>query len=202
MGLTRAATGSRATRERLLDAAEACFEHRPAERVSLEHVARAAGLSRSLIYRHFANRRQLAAEVALRRERRHLRQAADIIRAQRSFADGIVDGLIFLSRQRPRDGGLDEADQAAVVWQAAAQLWVPVLTEASRNGDVRPDLDVEAAATSLALMGFVSGGLDRRAMSEDAPREMLARFLVPALLGRDPQPAGATSGRAGKPRPA
>lgn len=173
------------TRERLLDAAEACFEQGEAERVTLDQVARAAGLSRSLIYRHFANRRELAAEVVLRRAQRHLRQAADIIRAQRNLADGIVDGLVFLSRHGRGQAGQDEIEQAALVRQAATHLWAPVLREAQQNGGVREDLDVDATALTLALVAFV------RVADQ---REMLTRFLVPALV--------ATSGRPGKRRPA
>ena len=169
------------TRERLLDAAEACFEEVAAERVSLGQVARAAGLSRSLIYRHFGNRRQLATEVALRRAQRHLRQAADIIRAQPNVGDGIVDGLVFLSRQGRGNAG-EDIDQAGLVRQAAAQLWRPVLMEARENGGVRRDLDVDATALSLALMAFVTAGINPRDMSVDATRDLLTRFLVPALV--------------------
>lgn len=191
-----------ATRQRLLDAAEACFEHRPAERVTLEQVARAAGLSRSLIYRHFANRRELAGEVALRRARRNHRQAADIIRAQRTIADGIVEGLVFLARHGRRNGAVGDVDQAAIVRQVATELWAPVLHEAARNGEVRADLDVEATARTLALVGFVAAGVDRQSLSESALRAMLAGFLVPGLVAGPAQPEVATSERAAKRRPA
>jgi AcrR family transcriptional regulator len=53
--------------ERILDAAVAEFERHGFRRVALDDVARRAGVSRTTIYRRFANRDELVAAVVERR---------------------------------------------------------------------------------------------------------------------------------------
>lgn len=48
-----------ATRERILDMAELEFQRRGVSRTSLDHIARAAGVSRGAIYWHFENKADL-----------------------------------------------------------------------------------------------------------------------------------------------
>lgn len=61
--------------ERILDAAVAEFERRGVRRVALDDVARRAGVSRTTIYRRFANRDDLVAAVV---ERENVALFADI----------------------------------------------------------------------------------------------------------------------------
>lgn len=70
------ATGSESTR-RILDAALAEFERHGFRRVALDDVARRAGVSRTTIYRRFANRDELVAAVI---ERENVALFADIAR--------------------------------------------------------------------------------------------------------------------------
>lgn len=56
------------TRDRLLDAALRVVADRGLARLSLDAVARAAGLSRQTVYRHFGNRDGLVTAVILREE--------------------------------------------------------------------------------------------------------------------------------------
>ncbi|GAS88528.1 TetR/AcrR family transcriptional regulator [Mycolicibacterium brisbanense] len=69
-------TGSESTR-RILDAALAEFERHGFRRVALDDVARRAGVSRTTIYRRFANRDELVAAVI---ERENVALFADIAR--------------------------------------------------------------------------------------------------------------------------
>lgn len=70
------ATGSESTR-RILDAALVEFERHGFRRVALDDVARRAGVSRTTIYRRFANRDELVAAVI---ERENVALFADIAR--------------------------------------------------------------------------------------------------------------------------
>ncbi|ART68062.1 TetR family transcriptional regulator [Mycobacterium dioxanotrophicus] len=70
------ATGSSSTR-RILDAALVEFERHGFRRVALDDVARRAGVSRTTIYRRFANRDELVAAVI---ERENVALFADIAR--------------------------------------------------------------------------------------------------------------------------
>lgn len=55
-----------ARRERILDAAERRFSQRPYDAVSMEDLARSAGVSTGLLYYHFGSKRGLFAEVVRR----------------------------------------------------------------------------------------------------------------------------------------
>jgi AcrR family transcriptional regulator len=65
------------TRDRLLDAALAVVARRGLARLSLDAVARAAGLSRQTVYRHFGSRDGLVTAVILREEEAFLTLVRD-----------------------------------------------------------------------------------------------------------------------------
>jgi AcrR family transcriptional regulator len=66
-------------RERLLEAAASVFAERGYEAARIEQIADAAGVSAGLLYRHFAGKRELYAELVHRADKellRHLAEAA------------------------------------------------------------------------------------------------------------------------------
>jgi AcrR family transcriptional regulator len=102
-GSTRAAPAvvplaRRERREVLLDAAAKMVAHGQIDAVSMESVAEHAGVSRALVYKHFANRAELLSAL-YERESTHLHasMAARVQRAQtleevlRAFADGALE---------------------------------------------------------------------------------------------------------------
>ena len=72
---------SQPTHDRILDAAFAAMAAHGLHRLSLEDVAREAGLSRQTVYRYFANRDALVTAVILREEQGFLDQMAEAIEA-------------------------------------------------------------------------------------------------------------------------
>ena len=78
--LRRPAMPALTTREAILDAALVEFERHGFRRVALDDVARRAGVSRTTIYRRFANQDELVAAVI---ERENVALFADIARACR-----------------------------------------------------------------------------------------------------------------------
>ena len=57
------------TRERLLAAAESCIGRFGADKLTMDDVAKAAGMSRQTLYRHFANKADLVEELGISRVR-------------------------------------------------------------------------------------------------------------------------------------
>ncbi|ACY99254.1 MULTISPECIES: TetR/AcrR family transcriptional regulator [Thermomonospora] len=81
---------------RILDAALAEFETYGLRRVSVEDVARRAGVARTTIYRRFSNKDQLLQAVILRECRRFLSEisaATEGLSARDALVEGFVAGL-------------------------------------------------------------------------------------------------------------
>ena len=84
-------------RDTLLDAAAELIETMSLEDVSMESVAERAGVSRPLVYKHFANRQDLLSSLYERESAQvHARVAADV-RVARNMADmlgALVRGML------------------------------------------------------------------------------------------------------------
>lgn len=79
---------------RILDAALAEFETYGLRRVSVEDVAKRAGVARTTIYRRFTNKEQLLQAVILREVRRFLTAIADATEDLPSPEDAVVEGFV------------------------------------------------------------------------------------------------------------
>src|SRR5690606_23896624 len=79
---------------RILDAALAEFETYGLRRVSVEDVAKRAGVARTTIYRRFTNKEQLLQAVILRECRRFLTAIAEATENLASPEDAVVEGFV------------------------------------------------------------------------------------------------------------
>src|SRR5262245_31637084 len=91
-----APTDGQEARQRLLDAAEACFQRFGLEKTTLEDVAAAANVSRQTVYNHFrGGREELLEAVFLRDVQEQIDQSLEIMRSAPTFAVGVVDAITF-----------------------------------------------------------------------------------------------------------
>jgi TetR/AcrR family acrAB operon transcriptional repressor len=174
-----------ATRELLLDTAEAVFLERGVSRASLQDIAAAAGLTRGAIYWHFKDKAELfsammdrvclpcegtcapppdegAALDALRSMAlQPLEQVRDDERTRRVFTIAIhrteYSTELQVLRQRHQDAIGEYTRELALLVQAAV-----------RAGELRADLDCDTAA--LVLFAMVDGLLTRSTL-DMAPQD-------------------------------
>ncbi|MFD0537453.1 TetR/AcrR family transcriptional regulator [Actinomadura luteofluorescens] len=84
-----------ATRERIIDAAEACFGRFGVAKTTVEDIAAAAKLSRATVYRSVTGGRdELILAVVVRDLRRFLDRLAERLRRERSVSEAIVEGTL------------------------------------------------------------------------------------------------------------
>lgn len=189
-----------AAREHLLLSAEACFARYGIAKTTMHDIARASGVSRPTVYRYFADRESLILAVVVRRSRLLVRHARAFIDTQETFADKLVEGLLYMVDHGRRDEIVrllvspEHMDLAAVVVggsSAAAQVtgetWEPIIAEAQRTGEVPESLDrAEACAWLTYVQLILIGRMDISAgLGEDvreAQRAMLQRFVLPAFV--------------------
>lgn len=177
-----------AARERLIDAAEACFDRQGVARTTIDDVATEAGVSRATVYRHVRDRDDLVLAALAREADRFLARMAD--GGDRPLGAGIVDGIVFAVREvptTPRLAALMRPGAASIVpgaWEVLyerALLGMGALLERARaEGALRDDVsDGEVVEWVLrTVLSFLTVTVPR---DEAELRAYLERFLVPAL---------------------
>jgi AcrR family transcriptional regulator len=164
-------------REQLLDAALSVIVEQGYEGISIEAVARAAGVTRPVVYDHFPNLAELLQTLIAREERRSLAQLADVLPGlayDKDPAETLVGGVSrFLEAVRDRPTTwrlilLPLEGTPAIVRDSVEGNRSRILGQIRRfvawlmeRGDLPADLDAELAARTL------------RDLAEQAGREIL-----------------------------
>lgn len=160
-------------REQLIDAALSVIVEQGYEGISIEAVARAAGVTRPVVYDHFPNLAALLQTLIAREEQRSLGQLAEVVPGQGRYenpVDGLVEGVRrFLEAvsQRPTtwrlillplDGTPSivrenvENNRARILGQIEG-----VVSWSVASGHLPSDLDVELCARTLRDLAEEAG---------------------------------------------
>nr|MEA2797633.1 hypothetical protein [Phenylobacterium sp.] len=149
-------------RERLIDVAKVAFADAGPD-VSLDEIARRAGVGIGTLYRHFPTRDAIV-EAVYRREVRQLAEAATRLLGSlpagealhqwmRLFVEYIATKKVIASALGSIVGGASElyASSGAQITEAMSLL----VRRAAESGDIRPDVDPDDLLR--ALVGFTYG---------------------------------------------
>jgi len=182
-------------RERLLDAAETCFERWGVVKTTMDDVAALAKVSRATVYRYFAGRDDLVLAVVMRRAADFYDRLRDVMARASTFADGIVDGVAYSVAAARRDRYLafvfapGEAPVASGALGSSpenrsfnAAGLRPLLEDARARGEMRPDLDVDEVADWLLRVVLLVLTLPPEEQQDTAVRRFVGRLIVPALV--------------------
>jgi len=203
-----APTDGQEARQRILDAAEACFGRFGLEKTTLEDVASAAKVSRQTVYNHFrGGREELLETVFLRDIQEQVNRALEIMRTAPTFAVGVVDAITFsvmdtrraIAEKTPL-GLLFSADAAgittslagasAVYFDRSRENFRPFLAKARANGELRDGLDADAIIEYLMriTLSFLSTVSREPVRDEAEIKAFLVTFLLPPLVNDPPPP--------------
>lgn len=183
-------------RDRLLDAAEICYERRGVGRTTVDDIAKEVAVHRTTVYRYFGTRDDVLAFVMLRETQGVIAVAQSALERDGAFGDRLLDAL---------DGALSivEGSRWLSILFSPESLTMAVSASASSafrdrirgvlrphvetakvHGELREDLDPDATADWLVrvalmlLMERVAGiqdeTMDRRTVFRD--------FLIPGLI--------------------
>jgi AcrR family transcriptional regulator len=182
--------------DRILHAAEASIEHFGLHRFTMGDVAKASGVRRQALYEHVGSRDDLVRAVLAVKARALQERSAQVIARQASFADKVVEGLLFIVADTLTEpymqGLLGEGEFAMLTTIVGAdelmprftgEIWRPVFAQAEADGELAPDLhleDVERWITYITLM--LVGARAQQVSDEASDRRLLARMLLPALV--------------------
>lgn len=154
-------------RDLLLDAAASLVEGGDTDAVSMDAVAEAAGVSRALVYKHFANRRELLSAL-------YQRESA-LLHAQLSDAVGRTASLEEMLRALI-EGALDAQASRAATFVALA----------TGGGRPRSQRDVQQRRDRQTLVYFSRQAETELGLDEATARAALGMALstIPAVLAQ------------------
>lgn len=187
----RSRTRGAARREALLDVAARLVEAGPAEAVTMESVAGAAGVSRPLVYKHFANRHELLAAL-------YERESA-LLHRELSLAVGSCERLEDMFRALVEGALNAQATRRATFAALAAQGGRPpgqrgvqrrrdsrTVKFFARRAVTELGIDEQAATTGVRIaLGSISVVLDlwRRNRTDEHAARLADAYVTMAMGG-------------------
>ena len=182
-------------RQQILAAAETVIARYGVSKTTMDDIGKQAGVSRPTVYRYFGDRDNLLGALIERRARMLFDRARNYIFGFESFAEQLVEGLLYLIDHGRRDPimrilvGPEHlsvttpiVNGSAMVAELTAEMWEPVLRRAIQRGEIRSDLDVLAVGQWLALVQFILVGRRDVAGTDDPGTRMLLKtFVLPAF---------------------
>ena len=193
---TEAAGADRAEgRERdIMIAAVECIRRFGARKVSVEDIAKAAGVSRRTFYRFFSGRRAVMEAVVLDRLRIMADGVAEVMARCRDFEDAVVTASLETMHMARADRiytSIVEEDHTLMLEQRRGgpegpleQLfmrnWGPVFAAARAEGVLRPSLsDHEAAEWMMDMHRLL---ILREDLDDAQKASILRKFVLPSLV--------------------
>jgi AcrR family transcriptional regulator len=184
-----------AVSERILDAAVA-LAAASGVRLTMDDVARRAGVGRMTVYRRFGEKRRLVEAMAVRESRRCLAELDAAAPPDAPISDQVVEGFLTslrIAREHPLLNRLArfEPESVLAVFNAnggaifrAAREFVAARLRASQKAGVLGPIAVDEAAEVLVRVGlsFVLIQESALPLEDDArARELAGRLLAPML---------------------
>jgi AcrR family transcriptional regulator len=185
-------------RERILAAAERCIDRYGLRKTTIDDIASEVGLSRSSVYRYFADRDDLLIELITRHGRALINEAKKPLSRQSGFPDRVIEAMLYVAdhaRRDPLTRHVIEPDGTSLGRRMRnsgtsqllrAELFDPFLDIAVANNELPPGLPRADVLLWLGnLMVMVMRGLEDGEADVKRYRSMLRRFAAPAFAGLD-----------------
>jgi len=181
------------TRQRLIDATTRCLEKFGIAKTGVIDIVREAGSSRQTAYRYFSGRRELIYSAFVQASTRLLERIPAAVERHREPLDVLVETLLFLFRELPRDEILSQAfgpgalaslrpigsDQAATTQLSRISL-APYLHAVGGLDDA--DLDLLAEHVNrLVLSAMLLAEGDSLLRADEPAREKLRAWFGPTV---------------------
>ena len=184
-------------RTAILDAALAEFERVGIRRARVEDVARQAGIGRATLYRRFADKDALVAAALLRKFERFMAQLDEVMTAQASLEDSLVEGFVALRRFTRDDPLLSRllavepetvlpflTVDAGPVMAVARDYLVRTITAAGRELPDGVDADVAAEMAVRLMHSLIATPQGVIAQDDESSRDFARRYMVDQLFPR------------------
>ena len=174
------------TRELIVASAYACFRKQGMQKATIVDIAKTAGVSRSTVYEYFSDKAAIVEACAEHASERFYREMSQAMEQGSSLEDKLSRAAVFVARARrviASEKYFDEdaislllTKDAAVLLRECVDFFAPYLCAARLTGEVRKDLDVEAAGEWFARVLFSLFSTPSSTLDMDNP-EVVAEFV-------------------------
>ena len=186
-----------AASRRILDAALELAAASGIRHLTMDDVARRAGVGRMTVYRRFGDKGSLVEALAVRESRRCLEELDAAIGPDAPIEDQVAAGFVTslrLAREHPLLNRLGRFEPEAVLGSltadggavfAAARIFLAARLRASQEAGVLGPIDVEAAAELLVRLALSFVLVQDSALpldDEERAAEVARRLIAPILL--------------------
>ncbi|WP_319435832.1 TetR/AcrR family transcriptional regulator [Mycobacterium sp. RTGN5] len=184
------------THDVIVEAALACFRHHGMRKTTIVHIARAAGVSRSTFYEYFRDKAAIVEATAEHTSQRFYSELAKSMAGGSSLEEKLsrAAATVTHARQIVEPERYFDADEvsvmltrdAAVLLLECTQFLAPYIAAAKLTGEVRKDVDVQAAGEwcariLISLFNTPSSSLDMS--NPNVASEFVRAHLVRGLGG-------------------
>jgi AcrR family transcriptional regulator len=153
--VTTQATQATDTRELIVESAYACFRKHGLQKTTIVDIAKMAGVSRSTIYEYFSDKGAILEASAEHASEQFYREMSKAMARGNSLEEKLSYAAVFVTQARRAIASEKYFDEdaisllltkdAAVLLRECVEFFAPYLSAAKLTGEVRKDLDVEAA---------------------------------------------------------
>jgi AcrR family transcriptional regulator len=152
------------TRELIVESAFWCFGRQGLHKATIVDIAKRAGVSRSTIYEYFSDKGAIVEACAEHASQRFYREMTKAMDRGSTLEDKLCSAAVFVTQARrviSSEKYFDEdtislllTKDAAVLLRECVDFLAPYLSAAKLTGEVRKDLDIEAAGEWFARIMF------------------------------------------------
>lgn len=189
------------TRELIVESAFTCFGKQGLDKATIVDIAKQAGVSRSTIYEYFSDKAAIVEACAEHASERFYREMSKAMSWGSSLEDKLCAAAVFVTQARRAIASEKYFDEdaisllltkdAAVLLRECVEFFAPYLSAARLTGEVRKDLDVEAAGEWFArilfsLFSTPSSTLDMD--DSDVAAEFVRAHVVRGFASDRPRP--------------
>lgn len=174
------------TRELIVESAFACFGKQGLQKATIVDIAKHAGVSRSTIYEYFSDKASIVEACAEHASERFYREMTKAMDRGSTLEDKLCSAAVFVTQARrviASEKYFDEdaislllTKDAAVLLRECVEFFAPYLSAARLTGEVRKDLDIEAAGEWFARILFSLFSTPSSTLDMDDP-DVAAEFV-------------------------
>ncbi|MCV7124672.1 TetR/AcrR family transcriptional regulator [Mycobacterium lacus] len=201
--MTQAAASTQGTdtRDLIVESAYACFRKHGLQKTTIVDIARAANVSRSTIYEYFRDKGAILEACAEHASERFYRELSKAMDRGSSLEEKLSRAAVFVTQARraiASEKFFDEeaislllTKDAGVLLRECVVFFAPYLSAARLTGEVRNDLDVEAAGEWFARILFSLFSTPSSTLNMDDPvvvAEFVRAHVVRGFAGERPRP--------------
>ena len=194
------------TRELILDSAYPCFRKHGMQNTTNVDIARVANLSRSTVYEYFRDKSAIVEACAEHASERFYREMSKAMDRGSFLEEKLSRAAVFVAQARRAIASEKYFDQdaisllltkdAAVLLRVCVVFVAPYVAAAKLTGEVRKELDVEAAGEWFARILFSLFSTPSSTLNMDNPdvvAEFVRAHVVRGFAGERPRPRRAVS---------